>query len=106
VHSGASGTQNVIALFFMVGWDRFRFDKKRPRTRYAELVFLHLVGSAGYVVHSVRSRARNVDAIFYIRGWTQCGFHRKRVGTHYADLVLLHSVGSAGHVVDSSLSGP
>jgi hypothetical protein len=29
-----------------------RSAKKRPRARYAELVFFHLVGSAGHVVNS------------------------------------------------------
>jgi hypothetical protein len=36
----------------MLGWDRFRFYKKRARTHYAKLVFFHLVGSAGHVVDS------------------------------------------------------
>jgi hypothetical protein len=49
--------QNINALFFMLRWDRFRFDKKCARTRYAELVFLHPVGFAGYVVHSDASGA-------------------------------------------------
>jgi hypothetical protein len=35
----------------MLGWDRYRFDKKRARIRYAKLVFLHPVGSAGQLVH-------------------------------------------------------
>jgi hypothetical protein len=52
VHSGAFGERNMIALFFKIGWDQYRFDKKRSGTRYAELVFLHPVGSAGHVVHS------------------------------------------------------
>jgi hypothetical protein len=43
VHSIASGVQEVDALFFMLEWDRYGFDKMRTRTRYAELVFLHLV---------------------------------------------------------------
>jgi hypothetical protein len=43
---------DVNTLFFMVGWDRYVFDKKRIRTRYAELVFSHLVGSVGHVVLS------------------------------------------------------
>jgi hypothetical protein len=40
VHSGASRGQNVGALFFMLGWDRYGFHKKCVQTRYAKLVFL------------------------------------------------------------------
>jgi hypothetical protein len=28
----------MIALFFMLEWDRYGFEKKRAGTRYAELV--------------------------------------------------------------------
>jgi hypothetical protein len=43
VHFGASGTRNVIALFFILGRDRYRFAKERVGTRYAELVFFQPV---------------------------------------------------------------
>jgi hypothetical protein len=44
------------------------FSKKRGETRYAELVFLHLVGSAGHVVHSCASGASNIEALFFMVG--------------------------------------
>jgi hypothetical protein len=39
----------------MLGWSRSHFLKKCDGARYAELVFLHPMGSAGHVVHSVAS---------------------------------------------------
>jgi hypothetical protein len=39
VHYGASGAQNINALFFMLGWDRYGYDKKCVGTRYAEPMF-------------------------------------------------------------------
>jgi hypothetical protein len=52
VHSSASGSRNIDALFFMLGWDWYRIYKTRSGTRYAELVLLHSMGSAGHIVHS------------------------------------------------------
>jgi hypothetical protein len=33
----------VIALFFILGWDRYGFDEKRAGTFYTKLVFFHLM---------------------------------------------------------------
>jgi hypothetical protein len=57
VHFGASSVRNVDALFFMNGWDLYRFHKNLVKTCYAEHVFLHPMGSAGHVVHSGTSGA-------------------------------------------------
>jgi hypothetical protein len=51
VNSGVSGAQNVDAIFFMLGRDRYGFNKKDAGTCYVEQVFFHLVGSVGHVEH-------------------------------------------------------
>jgi hypothetical protein len=76
VPSVASGTQNVDALFFMLGWDQYGFNKKRDGTRYAKLVFLH-----------------------------RYGFQKEREETRYTELAFLHPVGFAGHVVHCDAFG-
>jgi hypothetical protein len=88
----------------MLSWDRYRYDKKRAGTCYAEILFLHLVASAGHIVHFGASMARNVNALFFIPGWDRYGYDKKRTGTHYAELVFLHLVGSVGHVRHSGMS--
>jgi hypothetical protein len=85
----------------MFGWDRFRFNKKRTNTRYAELVSLHPVRSAGHVVHLGAPGARNDDAHFFMFRWDRFRFNKKHDGTRYAKLVFLHLVVSMSHVVHS-----
>jgi hypothetical protein len=47
----AFGLHNIDALFFMLWSDWYRFHKKHITRHYAELGFLHLMGSAGHIVH-------------------------------------------------------
>jgi hypothetical protein len=89
----------------MLGWDWYGFNKKHTGTHYTELLFLHLVGSAGHIVHSSVSRASNVDALFFMLGWDRNGFDKMHARTYYADLVFLHLVGFAGHVMHFGVSG-
>jgi hypothetical protein len=83
----------------MLGWDWYGFLKKCAETCFADLLFLHPIGSMGHIVHSEAFRARNVNALFFILRWDRYRFNKKRVRTHYAKIVILHPVGSAGHVV-------
>jgi hypothetical protein len=53
---------------FIPGWAQRGYHKKHARTQYAELVFLHALGSSGDVVHYGASEARNINAIFSCSG--------------------------------------
>jgi hypothetical protein len=60
VHYGRSGHKNGDALFFMLGWDWYGFNKKRDGTDYAELVFFIL-----WVMYCIPVRQRRKTAIHY-----------------------------------------
>jgi hypothetical protein len=68
VHPGESRTQNINALFFMLGWDLYGFYKKCAGTRYAALVFLHPVGSTGHLLHAGAFDEQNVNTLFSFLG--------------------------------------
>jgi hypothetical protein len=80
----------------MLCWDQYGFDKKRIRTRYTKLGFLHPVGAAGHKVHSGTSRVRNIDTIFFMLGWDRYGCQKNCAETRYAELVLFASGGIYG----------
>jgi hypothetical protein len=103
-HVVDSGASNVDALFFKLRWDRYGFDKKCTRTCYAELVFLHPVGSTGHVVLSGAIGAGNIDTLFFMLGFDWYGFDKKHADTRYAKLVFLHPMGSTGDEVHFSSS--
>jgi hypothetical protein len=91
--------------YFHAGVGECSLQKKRVGSLYTELVFLHLVGTAGYIVDSAVSGAQNVDALFFMLGCNWYGFLKKCVETHYTDLVFLHPVRFAGHVVHFGVFG-
>jgi hypothetical protein len=57
VHFGASGHETSMHDFSCLGGTIYGFNKNLTATRYTELLFLHLVGSACHVVHSGAFRA-------------------------------------------------
>jgi hypothetical protein len=105
LHSVASGMQNVNVIFFTLRWDGYELHKKSAGTRYAKLVFLHLVGSVSHVVHSVHPSHEMSMHYFSCLGGTGLDSRKNCNGTYYAEVVFLHLVGSAGHVVYCGASG-
>jgi hypothetical protein len=80
VHSGVSGARNINAIFFILGWDRYGFDKKHAEASYTKIVFLHPVGSVGHLVLSVASGTRNVNTLFSCSGGTKLDLRKSALG--------------------------
>jgi hypothetical protein len=69
LYFGTSGMSNVDALFFILWWDWYEFDKKKHvGTRYVKLVFFNPMGSVVHMVRSGASRARNGNTLFLCSG--------------------------------------
>jgi hypothetical protein len=75
-----SGPQNGDAIFFLLRWDQYRFNKKCARTCYTELVFSHPVGYVGHIVHSGAPGECNGDALFFMLRWDRYRFDKKMRG--------------------------
>jgi hypothetical protein len=67
---------------------RCGIHKKYDVIRYAELMFLHPIGSIDHVVHSGASRPQNVDVLVFMLRWEMCCFYKKYTRTNYIELVF------------------
>jgi hypothetical protein len=104
LHTGSSGAQNVITQFFMLGQNRYGFDKMvlgHITLNLCFCIWCDLWVTWCIQVHS----GCDVDAPFFKLESAQCPSHEKRVQTRYAKLVFLHPVGSSGSIVHSGASG-
>jgi hypothetical protein len=106
VHSGASEPRNVDAVFFMLGWDRYRYDKKCVRHVMLNLCFFASSGICGscsalLCIREAKCRHTNFHArVRPIRIW-----QKARKDALRQSCVFFLSVGFMGHVVHSSASG-
>jgi hypothetical protein len=105
VHSGASGMQQIDVLFFMPGWDRYRFHKKRVGTCYTKLMFFASDEICGSRSSCLCIRVSKCQCCIFHAPGVRCGFHKNPTGKHYAEHVFLNPVGSTVHVVHFSGSG-
>jgi hypothetical protein len=95
---------NVDAIFFMLGWDQCRFNKKHVETRYAKLVVLHLSGSAGHEVPSGASGRETSMHYFLFLGMPREDPTKTTMGHIMPKLCVLLLVRSMGHIVNSGAS--
>jgi hypothetical protein len=96
VDFSVSRARNVIAEFFIIGWDRYGFDKKRTGTLYSEPMFLHLVGSVGHQVYFGAFWTQNKIALFSYLVETSTDSTISALGHIYAELVFFASYGIFG----------